>query len=81
MIFTFVLPVTGHAVQYKVRDRLGTTIQDWTSTGITEATLDSDLGYYEYSVDYTPPSNTFKGDLIWKSTTDSNYYGMTKIGY
>ncbi len=81
MIFTFVMPVTGHTVQYKVVDRLSNTIQDWTSSGIEERTLDTTFGFYEYSVDYTVPSDTFKGDMLWKSTTDTSFWGFNKIGY
>ena len=81
MVFTFVLPVNGHTVQYKIRDRAGETIQDWTADGVEERTLDTTFGFYEYSVDYTIPSETFKGDILWKSTTDTNWWGFNKIGY
>lgn len=81
MLLTFIMPATGHTVQYKIRDRQGNTIQDWTSDGVEERTLDSTYGFYEHSVEYDVPRETFKGDVLWKSTTDANYWGFSKIGY
>lgn len=81
MIFTFTLPVSGHTVQYKVQDRLRNTIQDWTSDGIEQRTIETDSGTYEYSIDYELPSETFKGDMLWKSITDSTFFDSIAIGY
>lgn len=72
-------PITsGKTVSYKIIDKAGTVVQDWTTSGVTERQIDATANKSIYQVESNAITAGFEGHVWWKSTdTPPQVYSQT----
>ena len=59
---------SSKTVSYKIIDKAGTIIQDWTVTGVTERVIDATAEASIYQVDSGAITTGFEGHVFWKTS-------------
>lgn len=59
---------SGKTVSYKIIDKAGAIIQDWTVTGVTERVIDATTETAVYQVDSGAITTGFEGHVFWKTS-------------
>ena len=68
---------SGQTVQYRIKDKSGTMIQDWTSTGVNEDVEITGKSTYYINVML---NSGFQGKISWKIAS-TNYYSVDGINH
>lgn len=58
---------SGKTVSYKIIDKAGTVVQDWTTSGVTERQIDATANKSIYQVESNAITAGFEGHIWWKT--------------